>query len=223
MNCCVENITMSILSAVIVVVIITTIQCDENTTNTSVQRFQNYVTKVIKEQSVKIQQLLAKIQFNAHSVLEEIEKMKQSKDKRNGYKKNGYYNKLAAIEKVKKRELQMDSTTSVDRTNKVAESRSFNNHYATSSYGVSGSGNYVAPTYHHHSIGFDPINIVVSMSLLSFLLQALQGLISRTRLPTPVVEARNLNIDQNWLNKYENIKDNNLFSKRRYLGKYYIK
>lgn len=207
---------------------ITTVKADlqnNNPPSSSVQNFKMLVANIIKEQSSKIQTLLKKIQTNAQSVLEKIDNMKQDTkmNKRKSDMKTIGDREGHQIESpVLKSNEVID--TSVDG---VTESRNFNNHYAPSGYGVSGNANYWAPTYHHHSIGFDPINIVVSMSLLSFLLQALQGLLGRTRLPTPVVEARTLNPIQDWTKKFEDnlaVKDKDqYYLKKKYFKKYFRK
>ncbi|KOB67161.1 hypothetical protein OBRU01_11624 [Operophtera brumata] len=167
---------------------------------------------MIKEQSTKIQTLLMKIQTNAQSVLEQIDNIKETKN-----------NRKKLINVFKNSEIgQVESPLKAPALDtQESEARNFNNHYAATSYGASGYANYGTPTYHHHSIGFDPINIVVSMSLLSFLLQALQGLLSRTRAPTPVVEARSLNGIEDWRKHFVNklAKDKHYF-KKKYMNYY---
>ncbi|CAH0719929.1 unnamed protein product, partial [Brenthis ino] len=183
------------------------------------QNFKEYMTKVIKDQSSKIQVRLKKIQLNAQMLLRKIRDMNQNP-------KNG--NEVS--DKLKREfvnEYQIESPISENIENnikrKARSGKSFGNHYTSTGFGVSATANYV-PTYHHHSIGFDPINIVVSMSLLSFLLQALQGFLTRTRLPTPVVEARSVT-NENWVknldknNPYKNVNDE--FLKRKLRKKYY--
>lgn len=221
---------MSLLSLAlfIIILMLTTVKADlqnNNPPSSSVQNFKVFVANMIKEQSSKIQTLLKKIQTNAQSVLEKIDNMKQDNklNKRKlDIKTNGVRDGHQIESPVLKNNELID--TSVDG---IAESRSFNNHYSSSGYGVSGNANYGVPTYHHHSIGFDPINIVVSMSLLSFLLQALQGLLGRTRLPTPVVEARTLNPIQDWTKKFEDnlaVKDKDqYYLKKKYFKKYFRK
>ncbi|CAG9562580.1 unnamed protein product [Danaus chrysippus] len=143
----------------------------------------DYMTSVVKEQSSKIQVLLKQIQSNAQSVLKRIRNINlQTKI---GTKKNLKRNLDDAEYQVKSPNVEVTKYNVQGKTN----SRNYNSHYLSTGYGTSGSSNYGMSTYHHHSIGFDPINIVVSMSLLSFLFQALQGFL-RTRLPTPVIEAR---------------------------------
>lgn len=222
---------MSLLSLAffIIILMFTTVKADlqnnNPTTSSSVQNFKIFVANMIKEQSSKIQTLLKKIQTNAQSVLEKINNMKQDTKLNKGkldIKINGGKEEHQIESPVLKSNEVID--TSVDA---IAESRTYNNHYSSSGYGVSGNANYGAPTYHHHSIGFDPINIVVSMSLLSFLLQALQGLLGRTRLPTPVVEARTLNPIQEWTKKYkDNLADkekDQYYLKKKYFKKYFRK
>lgn len=185
----------------------------------SVESFKEYISNMIKDQSSKIQTLLKKVQTNAQSVLNNIESIKQDKTKINSPK-----SARELEDSIKIDDNQVESNiVAVDTTDTNEVSRSFNNHYGTTSYGASANANHGAATYHHHSIGFDPVNIVVSMSLLSFLLQALQGLLGRTRLPTPVVEARNLNsipiLDPR---KFEDTKDTDkYYLKRKYFKKYF--
>lgn len=183
----------------------------------SMQNFKEYMTRVIKEQSTKIQVLLNKIQLNAQTVLRKIRDMNQDP-------KNGNVKASDRIEKIVTADYQNKSPISENNENivkKTTNSRSFGSHYGNTGFGVSASANY-APTYHHHSIGFDPINIVVSMSLLSFLLQALQGLLSRARLPTLVVEGRG-QLNEDWfknLEKRNDYKEKQIL-KRKYRKKYY--
>lgn len=183
----------------------------------SMQNFKEYMTKVIKEQSSKIQVLLKNIQLNAQTVLKKIRDMNQNPKISNV--------KLSDILKRKSSstEYQIESPISENKGNvkKTNSARSFGNHYASTGFGVSASPNYV-PTYHHHSIGFDPINFVVSMSLLSFLLQALQGFLSRARLPTPVVEGRS-KPSEDWLKslKKKHLYKEEEISKKKYRKKYY--
>lgn len=220
---------MSLLSLAVFIIIImlTTVKADiqSKTPTSSVHNFKVFVTHMIKDQSSKIQMLLKKIQTNAQSVLDKIENMKQDSKlykKKMDIKSRGGREGHQIESPVLKNNEIVD--TSVEA---LAESRNFATHYGSSGYGVSANANYGTPTYHHHSIGFDPINIVVSMSLLSFLLQALQGLLSRTRLPTPVVEARTLNPIQDWTKKYEEnlaAKDKDkYYLKKKYLKKYFHK
>lgn len=235
-NCTSVTFTMSLLSFAIflILLLISTAKSiaekDGTTPPTpSVQNFKEFVTNMIKDQSSKIQTLLKKIQINAQSVLTKIENMKQ--DSRTKYKKMGIsafrpFGFLNNNLQYEERQVESPIKKNMDgieaSTEPVAEARSFNTHYGTSSYGVSANANYGhLPTYHHHSIGFDPINIVVSVSLLSFILQALQGLLSRTRLPTAVVEARYLNPVQEWIKKFEEKNSKAEYLKRRYPKKYY--
>lgn len=227
-TCKTVTVTMSLLSITvfIIILILTTAKSDlQNKTppKSSVQNFKLFVANMIKDQSSKIQTLLKKIQTNAQSVLEKIENTKQDSKAR---KRNVL--KLSASKEGHQIESPvLKSNEVIDPSIDAAESRSFSSHYAPSGYGVSGNANYATPTYHHHSIGFDPINIVVSMSLLSFLLQALQGLLGRTRLPTPVVEARALNSIQDWNKKYEEhlpaTDKNKYVLKNKYFKKYFRK
>lgn len=227
---------MSLFSVIvfIIILLLTTvkseIQKEKPSRNKSVLNFKKFMSNMIKEQSSKIQLLLKKIQTNAKNVLKRIETMKQ--DSKNNKTKDIANN----IKKYVRNEHQIESpitkkiATSTEPS--YAESRSFNSHYsmAPSGYGTSGNGHYggATSTYHHHSIGFDPINIVVSMSLLSFLLQAIGGLLTRTRMPmlsTPVVEARSRDAVQEWLNPNEKgLKQMkiNKHSKSKYPKKYYV-
>ncbi|CAG9787694.1 unnamed protein product [Diatraea saccharalis] len=185
---------------------------------------------MITDQNSKIKALLKKIQINAQSMLKKINNVDRSTSTKEA-KDFGLVSRYVDVSKSQYDEHQLElpilkKTLDTSVSDYVAESRNFNGHFGTSSYGASANGNYGghAQTYHHHSIGFDPINIVVSMSLLSFLLQALQGLLSRTRLPTPVVEARFLNPVQEWLKKFETNTDVSLKPsdmKRKYPKKYY--
>lgn len=215
-----ENIKIStvIMSAIsllfLLVVLLTSVKTDSQS-NSSAKNFKNFVTKMIKEQSSKIQTLLKKIQTNAQSVLEKMETIKEKEIKKKLMFKN---NEVGQVESPLKTNLEIEPYS---RDAKSLESRSFSGHYGTTSYGTSGNANYGAPTYHHHSIGFDPINIVVSMSLLSFLLQALQGLLTRAR-PTPVVEARSLNAIEDWTNNFQNkLAKEKFYIKKKYLKNYY--
>lgn len=229
---------MSLFSVIvfIIILLLTTVksemQKEQPSKNPSVLNFKEFLSNIIKEQSSKIQMLLKKIQTNSKNVLKKIETMKQ-------YNKNNKNKDIAHnIKKDLRNEHQIESPISkkvaTSTETSYAESRSFNTHYtmAPSGYGTSGNGHYggATSTYHHHSIGFDPINIVVSMSLLSFLLQALGGLLTRTRMPmlsTPVVEARSRGTVQEWLKQNENglkqLKiDKYSKSKSKYPKKYYV-
>lgn len=159
----------------------------------SIQNFKEYMTRIVKEQSSKIQILLKKIEWNAQTVLKRIRNMNAKSKIINEIQPHKMKSKVDSVE------YQIESPVTDDiKTNNIqseANGRSFVPHYVNTGYGTSASANYGVATYHHHSIGFDPINIVVSMSLLSFLLQALQGILNRTRLPTPVVEAKSLTSD----------------------------
>lgn len=182
-----------------------------------VQNFKHYVSNMIKDHSMKIKLLLNKIQTNAQSVLEKIDTIKQDTNKKKS-KFFGIFKKRSGHESDQlEAPIMKTSLGTIDAT----ESRSFN-HYQPTSYGSTGNGNYGLPTYHHHSIGFDPINIMVSVSLLSFLLQALQGLLTRTRLPTPVVEAKSLNAVEDWTKTFEDkLGNDKYYIKKKYLKKYY--
>lgn len=219
---------MSLLSIIVflIILLMTTVKADTPTQQGSqasnVQTFKELVAKMIKEQSIKIQSLFMKIQNNAQTMLQTIKSLKQTSkvDPNN-------------VTRLKKNTAEVESTIekSIKADFKYVAPRSFTKHYTTSGYGASGqghtgSGNYGPPTYHHHSIGFDPINIVVSMSLLSFLLQAIQGLLSRTRTPTPVVEARSLDFVQDWLTAYReknwkpDISKHSKYPKKAFFKKY---
>ncbi|CAH2269949.1 jg24543 [Pararge aegeria aegeria] len=186
----------------------------------SVQNIKEYMTKVIKDQSSKIQTLLRKIQYNAQMVLTKIKLMNQNQKPHMGKKT------YEAMKPTDDADNQIESPISEDTriadvSTKLDNARSFSNHYVSTGYGASGSANsYGVSTYHHHSIGFDPINIVVSMSLISFLFQALQGFFARTRLPTPVVEAKRLDSrsSEKWNNKLEE-KKRTFTKKNSYLTK----
>lgn len=205
---------MSVVSLLFLLTLLITVKTDTQN-NASGKNFKEIVTKMIKEQSTKIQTLLKKIQTNAQSVLEKMENIKEKRIKKKLIFKN---NEVGQVESPLKTNLEIEPYS---REAKGSESRSFSSHYGTTSYGASGNANYGTPTYHHHSIGFDPINIVVSMSLLSFLLQALQGLLTRAR-PTPVVEARSLNAIEDWRNSFENkFSKDKFYIKKKYLKNFY--
>lgn len=236
-NCKVVTITMSLLSVALFLIflMVTTVKSDVNQklpqSTSSVQNFKEFVANIIQEQSSKIQTLLKKIQTNAQSVLEKIENIK------NDSKMNK--RKLNLKSYLGKESQQIESPVMDTAVEAISEARNFNNHYSSTGFGTSGSQNYGtphsyatsynygAPTYHHHSIGFDPINIVVSMSLLSFLLQALQGLLGRARLPTPVVEARALQSVTDWSKRIdENLTVNDkdkYFLNKKMIKKYFPK
>lgn len=175
------------------------------------QRFKEFVTNVIKEQSTKIQNLFQQIQSNAQTVLKKIDGMKKSKgralDRKDGFQ-------IEAPELIKKKSLSLKSIPKTIQQ----EGRNFastypammmpsghglsahgSNNYGGGHYGGHVSSGHGSSTYHHHSIGFDPINIVVSVSLLSFLLQAIQGLLARAKIATPVIEARSMDQVPVWL------------------------
>lgn len=204
------------LSVILIVLVISSAKSEWQTQTSSVQNFKHFVSNMIKEQSTKIQSLLKKIQTNAQSVLKKIDNIKQ--DSKNNYRKYiDIYKKKSGQENGQVESPILKMTDTIDTT----ESRSYN-HYQPTSYGSTGNANYGLPTYHHHSIGFDPINIMVSVSLLSFLLQALQGLLTRTRLPTPVVEAKSLNAIADWTKSFEDkLGDDKYYLKKKYLKKYY--
>lgn len=237
------TVTMSVLSVTLFLIflIVTAAKGDKADgpqkpqPTSSVQNFKEYVANMVKEQSTKIQTLLKKIQTNAQSVLEKIENIKQdSKMNKRKFDLKSYFGMEGhQIESpVLKNNEVVDTALEA-----ISDARNFNSHYGTSGFGTTGTTSYGTPhsygtshgygglTYHHHSIGFDPINIVVSMSLLSFLLQALQGLLGRTRFSTPVVEARALQTDQDWSKKIvENltVKDKDkYYLNKKFFKKYY--
>ncbi|CAB3254867.1 unnamed protein product [Arctia plantaginis] len=228
---------MSLLSVAffLLFLMVTTVKADINQklpqSTSSAQNFKEFVANIIQEQSSKIQTLLKKIQTNAQSVLEKIGNIKHDSkiNKR----------KLHLKSYLGRESQQIESPVVNTAIEAISEARNFNNHYSPTGFGTSGSQSYGtphsygtshsygAPTYHHHSIGFDPINIVVSMSLLSFLLQALQGLLGRARLPTPVVEARELQSVADWSKKIDenltvNDKDKYFLNKKMF-KKYFPK
>lgn len=222
---------MSLFSVIVFIIILllttvkTEIKKEQPSTHPSVLKLKEFMSNMIKEQSLKIQMLLKKIQTNSKNALKKIETMKQ--DTTNDRNKNIANNIRKYVWDEHQIESPISKKIATSTEANYAESRSFNTHYtmAPSGYGTSGNGHYggATSTYHHHSIGFDPINIVVSMSLLSFLLQALGGLLTRTRLPmlsTPVVEARSRDAVQEWL--VQNEKKLNKHSKSKYPKKYYV-
>lgn len=175
------------------------------------RNFKDFVTNMINEQSTKIQTLLKRIETNAQTVLEKMENIKET----NIRKKENKNNEIGQVESPLK------NLESEPYSKDIKESRSFSSHYGGTGFGASGNSNYGTSTYHHHSIGFDPVNIVVSLSLLSFLLQALQGLLGRTRLPTPVVEARAMAIED-WTKSYEKkLAKDKYYYKKKFLKNYY--
>ncbi|KAJ2951200.1 hypothetical protein O0L34_g5593 [Tuta absoluta] len=232
---------MSLFSLIvfIIIILLTTVKSDiqrEQSQNvSSVLSFKEYMASVIKEQSSKMQALLKKIQTNAQSVLKKIARIKVDRTKTK-----------KADEKIEY-QVEPPPERSYDATE---SSRGYGSLFTTTGYPASGSGGYgmggsgmahggghgggVGQTYHHHSIGLDPVNLLVSVSLLSFLLTALNGLLSGTRLPllpTPVVQARSLN-DLNsfdlldWLKKYnQKVKPMKYekYSKKKYPKKYYLR
>lgn len=217
---------MSLLSLIVFIVILllstvkSKIENEQVPPELSIQNFKEFVTKMIKQQSTKIQYLLKRIQINAHSILLKIRNINQNSNTVN-YKIADNIERSFSNDEHQIEAPVIENSAKTTSNELVSNSRSFNSHYATTGYGVSGNANYGASTYHHHSIGFDPINIVVSMSLLSFLLQALQGLLTRTRFPTPVVEAKSLNTMKNWLTELEKktwkpVKINEYLKKRFY-------
>lgn len=217
----------------IIILLLTTVKSEiqqDQPSKNPVMNFKEFMSNVIKEQSSKIQTLLKKIQTNSKNVLKKIETMKQ--DTKNN-KNKGIANNVKRENVRNEHQIESPIPKKVATSTEAsyAESRSFNSHYTMnpSGYGTSGSGHYggATSTYHHHSIGFDPINIVVSMSLLSFLLQTLGGLLSRNRMPmlsTPVVEARSRNPVQEWWNQNKKeLKQGmaNKYYKSKYPKKYY--
>jgi hypothetical protein len=228
------TLTMSLLSLTVFIVLLLRSTVKTNLTDEPspsiprIQKFKEFFMNMIKELSLKTQTIFKTIQMKAQSVFIKMENMDSKKDTRES---NLIDNSDVISNNIDYEKHQAESTKSKisnDRIDtEIGESRNFNNYHASSAYGASGGANYGGhlQTYHHHSIGFDPVNIVVSMSLLSFLLQALQGLLSRTRLPTQIVEARNLNPVQGWLQKFEDknmvVPKSNEYGKRKYPKKYY--
>lgn len=219
---------MSMLSIFVIILLLNNVKSDtkwEHPGNitSSMNSFKEYVSKMIKEQSFKIQTLLKKIQTNAMTVLDKIKNGNQSTSKAKSKYLSRKVNLFDETRSFEQNQIEAPVVeTSKNELSTEVSSRSFNAHYGPSGFGASASG-YGAPTFHHHSIGFDPINIVVSVSLLSFLLQALQGLLTRTRLPTPIVEARELDSisSRDWLNHIDTNKpDKSKYKKKRFLKKY---
>ncbi|CAK1555170.1 unnamed protein product [Leptosia nina] len=171
----------------------------------------NLITKVVKEQSNKINELLNKIQTNAQKVLQKLRNLNQN-PVLNGSPKKASMDRTGRGKSLGPQQLQIEAPS-------TASERSFTSHYSPSSYGVSTS--YGTATYHHHSIGFDPFNIVLSMSLLSILFQALQGLLANTRLPTPVIEAKSLDPVESFVKKLRDKKKKDV--ERMYAKKYWKK
>ncbi|GBP14830.1 hypothetical protein EVAR_75422_1 [Eumeta japonica] len=159
----------------------------------SVQKFKDFFSNAIRDQSKRIQGLFEKIQSNAKIMLRKLNYVKSD-----GGASANNMKRVASPPAVE------TAVSGVTRPLKSGVRNYGGAHYPSTGYGApNANSNHGAPSYHHHSIGFDPLNIVLSVSLLSFLLQALQGLLSRTRLPTPVVEAKELTQVQNWLKSYE--------------------
>lgn len=232
---------MSLLSVIVfvLIVLVTTVKTEVNnetapTPAASVQNFKEFFTNAINKQSQKIQTLFKKIQTNAQSLMNKIESIKQ--DKRETILKKRLTSFLTKdryqVEAPQTKRGNLLPTDLVTDGRELA--RSYSKHYQAHGgghtgygYGATSNANYnLLPTMnHHHSFGFDPINIVVSVSLLSFLLQAITGLLSRTRLPTPVVEARNLNQVEKWFanlleNNFVKTPNANKYSKRKRPTKY---
>ncbi|CAH4034017.1 unnamed protein product [Pieris brassicae] len=203
---------MTLLSIAIVITIFI-VNAQSKETNTTKTGIKELVTKVFKEQSQMITDLLNKIQVNAQRVLQELRSLNQIPV----LNKNPNTSKLTIQGRDLGPKFQIESTNTglKDSTEK---SRSFSSHFTTTGYGIGGTA-YGGVTYHHHSIGFDPLNIVLSMSLLSFLFQAFQSLLANTRLPTPVIEAKSLDpIVQKFVKKLREKKGKRYWSK--YKSKY---
>lgn len=215
----IATIIMTVFSFHFVLVLLITSVATDTQRNISAKNFKDFVTNMIKEQSTKIQTLLKKIQTNAQTVLQKMENVQEKKMSRKKLVNIFKNNEVGQVESPLKTNFKIEPYS---KQTKESESRSFSSHYGATSYGASGNANYGTPTYHHHSIGFDPINIVVSVSLLSFLIQALQGLLTRTRSPTPVVEARAMNAIEDWTKHFENkLAKDKFYIKKKYLKKYY--
>lgn len=165
----------------------------------SMYNFKEHISKIIRKQSSIIQILLDKIQTKAHNVLVKLKHAEDINTMRvNAFSKHDGRDHILDAKRNKAEEHQIESPMKVFRKDGTSEvvtkPRSFNSLYTSTGFGVSGNSNYGPLTYHHHSIGFDPINIVVSVSILSFLLQALQGLLARARLSNAMVEARSYDL-----------------------------
>ncbi|CAF4851417.1 unnamed protein product [Pieris macdunnoughi] len=204
-------VAMTLLSIAIVVTILI-VNAQSKETNTPKTGIKELITNVVKEQSQKINDLLNKIQANAQRVLQELRSLNQI-SVLNKKPKNSKLT-LQGRDFGPKFQIEPTDTGLKDTTEK---SRSFTSHFTTTGYGISGTA-YGGATYHHHSIGFDPLNIVLSMSLLSFLFQALQTLLANTRLPTPVIEAKSLDPVEKFVKKLREKKGKKYWNK--YKSKY---
>lgn len=194
------TVIMSFVSIIVfIIILLVTRVKTEVQREPSMRSFKEYVSTIINNQSSKIQTLFEKIQTNAQAMLKKLDNVRD-------------YGKKLYNRDIKKQDEAPD--VKVKRLNAIRRredlskllGRSYNGYTTTTGYGgpTGNTNNHMAPTYHHHSIGFDPVNIVISVSLLSFLLQTIQGLLSRITMPTTtVVEARNLDQTENWLNSYE--------------------
>lgn len=194
---------MSVLSVIVflIILLVTAVKSDlqnDNHQTTTVQNFKKFVTNIIKEQSTKVQTLFDNIQKNAKKMLKKLDSV-------NNYNRNRFITNDGREQQIETPEL---SKSNLQHSRSLQDySDSLNRNYGsyTTGYGApsNNNNNHGALTYHHHSIGFDPVNIVLSMSLLSFLLQAIQGILSRVTMPTTVVEARNAHHAESWLRNYE--------------------
>ncbi|CAG4930670.1 unnamed protein product [Colias eurytheme] len=201
---------MTLLSVVIITIffIINVRSEVTNEIQSPIQKLKDLISKGVKEQSIKINNLLNTIESNAKIVLQKLhlnqkEEIKTSSGKnlKNEFSDESKLKRRImedTVEHSKKSDYQIESPIASE-VKEETSSRSFGSVYPPTGYGVSATANFGVPTYHHHSIGFDPINIVVSMSLISFMLQALQGLLNRARFPTPVIEAKSLEPSEKFL------------------------
>lgn len=198
---------MSLLSIAIfiAIIILTTVKPDREDMPAFVPSIQNYKENLSKSKITKEQMKIAKHKINQ-------EKIKKSYEgnivERNGYSKTN---------KIEEHQIESPIQVKDKPTGVAAKPRTFNSHFTSTGFGVTSNSYYGSPVYHHHAIGFDPINIMVSVSIVSFLLQALQGLLARARLPTAVVEARGLNLKSSNLQR-KNLKPFKIYNYNKKSG-----
>lgn len=101
--------------------------------------------------------------------------------------------KADEIQKHEKRNfLEKNLDEKIQKSNEIQSERSFRetaqksfHHHAAETESI-----HAVSTYHYYDLGLDPINIVFSVSLLSFLLHTLGTLLGHAGLTSPIVEAR---------------------------------
>lgn len=96
-------------------------------------------------------------------------------------------------EEIQKQEtgniIKKDLAEKTQKPNEIESERSFReknfHHHTTETESI-----HAVSTYHYYDLGLNPINIVFSVSLLSFLLHTLGTLLGHAGLTSPIVEAR---------------------------------